>query len=84
MENYKKIKALGKGTWGVVHMAKQTTTGCFVSIKKIKSERPEEGWVCSKFVISSSPRQTHTAALFVDELDLDDIILLAAIVIVVI
>jgi len=65
MENYEKIKALGQGTWGVVHMAKQKTTGRFVAIKKIKSERPEEGWVCSEFVISSSPKQTHTAAFFV-------------------
>jgi serine/threonine protein kinase len=43
MENYKVIKALGKGTWGVVHMAEQKGTGRVVAIKKIKSERAEEG-----------------------------------------
>mmetsp|Transcript_20334 Transcript_20334/g.40814 ORF Transcript_20334/g.40814 Transcript_20334/m.40814 type:complete len:211 (-) Transcript_20334:67-699(-) len=43
MENYEVVKALGQGTWGVVHMAKQKTTGRVVAIKKIKSERPEEG-----------------------------------------
>lgn len=43
MENYKVIKALGQGTWGVVHMAKQIGTDRIVAIKKIKSERPEEG-----------------------------------------
>ena len=43
MENYKVIKALGQGTWGVVHMAKQLGTDRVVAIKKIKSERPEEG-----------------------------------------
>jgi cyclin-dependent kinase 7 len=43
MENYKVIKALGQGTWGVVHMAEQKGTGRIVAIKKIKSERAEEG-----------------------------------------
>uniref|UniRef100_A0A7S4IML3 Cyclin-dependent kinase 2 homolog n=1 Tax=Odontella aurita TaxID=265563 RepID=A0A7S4IML3_9STRA len=43
MENYRVIKALGQGTWGVVKMAEQTGTGRIVAIKKIKSERPEEG-----------------------------------------
>jgi cyclin-dependent kinase 7 len=43
MDNYKVIKALGQGTWGVVHMAEQKGTGRVVAIKKIKSERPEEG-----------------------------------------
>lgn len=43
MENYEVVKALGQGTWGIVHMAKQKTTGRVVAIKKIKSERPEEG-----------------------------------------
>jgi cyclin-dependent kinase 7 len=43
MENYKVIKALGQGTWGVVHMAKQMGTDRVVAIKKIKSERPDEG-----------------------------------------
>lgn len=43
MENYKVIKALGQGTWGVVHMAEQKSTGRIVAIKKIKSTRPEEG-----------------------------------------
>jgi cyclin-dependent kinase 7 len=43
MENYKVIKALGQGTWGVVHMAEQKGTGRVVAIKKIKSERSEEG-----------------------------------------
>jgi cyclin-dependent kinase 7 len=43
MEKYEVIKALGQGTWGVVHMAKQKSTGRLVALKKIKSERPEEG-----------------------------------------
>mmetsp|Transcript_21755 Transcript_21755/g.30526 ORF Transcript_21755/g.30526 Transcript_21755/m.30526 type:complete len:305 (+) Transcript_21755:143-1057(+) len=43
MENYEVMKALGQGTWGVVHMAKQKKTGRVVAIKKIKSERPEDG-----------------------------------------
>ena len=43
MENYKILKALGQGTWGIVHMAEQKGTGRKVAIKKIKSERPEEG-----------------------------------------
>jgi cyclin-dependent kinase 7 len=43
MEKYEVIKALGQGTWGVVHMAKQKSTGRLVALKKIKSERLEEG-----------------------------------------
>jgi serine/threonine protein kinase len=43
MDNYKVIKALGAGTWGVVHMAEQKGTGLIVAIKKIKSEKPEQG-----------------------------------------
>lgn len=43
MENYKVIKGLGQGTFGVVHMAEQKGTGRVVAIKKIKSERPDEG-----------------------------------------
>lgn len=43
MERYIISKALGKGTWGVVHMAEQKSTGRIVAIKKIKSERAEEG-----------------------------------------
>ena len=43
MENYEVVKALGQGTWGVVHMAKQKTTGSTVAIKKIESERPKGG-----------------------------------------
>ena len=49
MENYEVIKALGQGTWGVVHLAKQKSShsggggdsgGRLVALKKIKSERP--------------------------------------------
>lgn len=43
MENYKVIKALGQGTWGVVHQAEQKGTGRIVAVKKIKSERQEDG-----------------------------------------
>ena len=43
MENYTVIKALGKGTWGVVHMAEQKATSRKVALKKIKSVKPEEG-----------------------------------------
>jgi cyclin-dependent kinase 7 len=43
MDNYKVLQALGQGTWGVVHMAEQRGTGRRVAIKKIKSNKPEEG-----------------------------------------
>ena len=50
MDNYEVIKALGQGTWGVVHLAKQKSSpvtggggGRLVALKKIKSERPEDG-----------------------------------------
>ena len=43
MENYRVLGALGSGTWGVVHSAEQNGTGRKVAIKKIKSERSEEG-----------------------------------------
>mmetsp|Transcript_38505 Transcript_38505/g.42574 ORF Transcript_38505/g.42574 Transcript_38505/m.42574 type:complete len:306 (+) Transcript_38505:59-976(+) len=43
MENYRVIKALGQGTWGVVHQAEEKGTGRIVAVKKIKSERYEEG-----------------------------------------
>jgi serine/threonine protein kinase len=43
MENYKVMKALGRGTWGVVHMAEQKGMGWTVAVKKIKSEKPKEG-----------------------------------------
>jgi len=43
MVKYEVIKALGQGTWGVEHMAKQKSSGRLVTLKKIKSERPEEG-----------------------------------------
>lgn len=43
MDNYEVMKSLGKGTWGIVHMAKQKRTGRIVAIKKIKSDRPDDG-----------------------------------------
>ena len=43
MENYRVVKELGSGTFGVVHMAEQKGTGRIVAIKKIKSERADEG-----------------------------------------
>jgi cyclin-dependent kinase 7 len=43
MENYKVMKALGQGTWGVVHMAEQKGTNRVVAVKKIKSNNPGEG-----------------------------------------
>ena len=43
MENYKVSKALGQGTWGIVHMAEQKGTGRIVAIKKIKSQNTSEG-----------------------------------------
>jgi cyclin-dependent kinase 7 len=43
MENYKVMKALGSGMWGVVHMEEQKVMGQIVAVKKIKSEKPEEG-----------------------------------------
>lgn len=43
MDGYKVVKALGSGTWGVVHMAEQKKTGRMVAIKKIKSAEASEG-----------------------------------------
>ena len=43
MDNYRVIKALGQGTWGVVHMAEQKQTGRKVAVKKIKSVHAELG-----------------------------------------
>lgn len=43
MDNYKVVKALGQGTWGVVHMAEQKQTGRMVAVKKIKSVQAEQG-----------------------------------------
>lgn len=43
MERYKIGKALGQGTWGVVHMAEQKGTGRIVAVKKIKSVDSNEG-----------------------------------------
>ena len=43
MDNYKVVKALGQGTWGVVHMAEQKQTGRMVAVKKIKSVHAELG-----------------------------------------
>ena len=43
MDNYKVVKALGQGTWGVVHMAEQKQTGRMVAVKKIKSTSVEQG-----------------------------------------
>lgn len=43
MDKYEVNKELGRGTWGVVHMATQKSSGRSVALKKIKSERPEEG-----------------------------------------
>jgi len=43
MENYRVIRSLGQGTWGIVHEAEQKGTNRRVAIKKIKSEKPEEG-----------------------------------------
>eukprot|EP00525_Craspedostauros_australis_P005397 CAMPEP_0198119536 /NCGR_PEP_ID=MMETSP1442-20131203/25957_1 /TAXON_ID= /ORGANISM="Craspedostauros australis, Strain CCMP3328" /LENGTH=307 /DNA_ID=CAMNT_0043778029 /DNA_START=103 /DNA_END=1026 /DNA_ORIENTATION=+ len=43
MDQYKVVKALGQGTWGIVHMAEQKTTGRIVAIKKIKSVNKDEG-----------------------------------------
>lgn len=43
MDNYKVVKALGQGTWGVVHMAEQKKTGRMVAVKKIKSVEQKLG-----------------------------------------
>ena len=37
------IRALGQGTWGVVRMAEEIGTGRIVAIKKIKSEKANDG-----------------------------------------
>ncbi len=54
MEGYKVIKALGQGTWGVVRMAEQKNTGRIVAIKKIKSEKPNEGIILQQSERSNS------------------------------
>jgi cyclin-dependent kinase 7 len=43
MENFTVKRALGQGTWGTVYEAVQKGTGRVVAIKRIKSEREEEG-----------------------------------------
>mmetsp|Transcript_18074 Transcript_18074/g.23420 ORF Transcript_18074/g.23420 Transcript_18074/m.23420 type:complete len:307 (+) Transcript_18074:29-949(+) len=43
MDRYTFKGELGRGTWGVVKLAEQKSSGRLVAIKKIKSERPEEG-----------------------------------------
>lgn len=42
-DKYNEIGELGRGTWGVVVLAEQISTGRRVALKTIKSERPEEG-----------------------------------------
>lgn len=43
MDRYVVTGELGKGTWGTVRQAEQKSTGRIVAIKKIKSEKPEDG-----------------------------------------
>lgn len=43
MEEFSKIKKIGKGTYGVVYKGKNKRTGQFVALKKIRMESKDEG-----------------------------------------
>lgn len=40
---YEKADKVGEGTYGIVHKAKDTKTGKFVALKKIRLQAEEEG-----------------------------------------
>ena len=43
MEKYQKLDRIGEGTYGVVHKARDVTTGELVALKKIRLEHEDEG-----------------------------------------
>ena len=43
MDKYEKIEKVGEGTYGVVHKAKDITTGNFVALKRIRLQAEDEG-----------------------------------------
>eukprot|EP00757_Euglenozoa_sp_SAG-D1_P018089 gene18089-5721_t len=43
IERYRKIEKVGEGTYGVVYKAKDSVTGDYVALKKIRLETAEEG-----------------------------------------
>jgi len=47
MDNYKKIKKLGQGTYGIVWKAQNTITGNIVALKQIQLNSMDEGVPCT-------------------------------------
>lgn len=43
MERYQKLEKVGEGTYGVVHKAKDRTSGALVALKKIRLDAEDEG-----------------------------------------
>jgi cyclin-dependent kinase 2 len=43
LDKYERLEKLGEGTYGVVYKARNTETGEFVAIKKIRLEKEDDG-----------------------------------------
>ena len=43
LEKYNRLFKIGEGTYGVVYKARETTTGEFVALKKIRLDDEDEG-----------------------------------------
>ena len=43
LERYQRIDKLGEGTYGVVYRCKDTKTGEYVALKKIRLEKEDDG-----------------------------------------
>jgi serine/threonine protein kinase len=43
LERYERLEKLGEGTYGVVYKCRDTVTGEFVALKKIRLEKEDDG-----------------------------------------